>query len=143
MAAVRVHRLAALIAALAISFALAAPVALASLVLPPSQAGVAVYDLAGIWDAATESTAQGIADTIRARTQAQLAIVSYPSDDCDVSTETAGADALLIMNTWGVGRAGVNDGLVVLFDMNCGSVAHGQIYLYAGSGFVDQYLNPD
>src|SRR6185369_16026291 len=53
------------------------------------------------------------------------------------------ADALTIMNTWGVGRAGVNDGLVVLFDMNNGSTAHGQIYLYAGSGFLDRYLNPD
>ena len=37
----------------------------ASVTLPPTQTGVAVYDLAGIWDAATISTAQDIADGIR------------------------------------------------------------------------------
>jgi uncharacterized membrane protein YgcG len=37
----------------------------------------------------------------------------------------------------------VNDGLVVLFDMNAGSTSHGQIYLYAGKGYIEQYLNPD
>jgi uncharacterized membrane protein YgcG len=47
------------------------------------------------------------------------------------------------MDTWGVGRQGVNDGLVVLFDMDSGSKRHGQIYLYAGSGYLDSYLNAD
>jgi uncharacterized membrane protein YgcG len=111
-------------------------------VLPPSQAGVNVYDLASIWNADTKSSAQTIADGIKARTQAEVAVVSWESDDYDVSTDTARADALTIMNTWGVGRAGVNDGLVVLFDMNHGSSAHGQIYLYAGSGFIASYLDP-
>jgi uncharacterized membrane protein YgcG len=111
--------------------------------LPPSRAGVNVYDFAGIWDASTIGTAQGIADGIKERTQAEVAIVSWPSDDYDVSTETARADALTVMNTWGVGRRGVNDGLVVLFDMDRGSSSHGQIYLYAGSGFLDLYLAED
>ena len=74
---------------------------------------------------------------------AQMAIVSWPSEDFDVSTETAREDAITIINTWGVGRAGVNDGLVVLFDMDNGSTNHGQIYLYAGRGFEDLYLNRD
>jgi uncharacterized membrane protein YgcG len=109
--------------------------------LPPNQPGVSVYDLAGIWSSQTVSQAQAIADGIRARTQAELAIVSWPSDDPDVSTGTARADAITIMDTWGVGRQGVNDGLVVLFDMDAGSHSHGQIYLYAGHGFLEQYLN--
>lgn len=116
---------------------------LAQMTLPPSEEGRYVYDLAEIWSPATEANAQAVADAIRTRTQAQLAIVSWPSEDFDVSTETARADAITIMNTWGVGRAGVNDGLVVLFDMDNGSRNHGQIYLYAGKGFVDLYLNPD
>jgi uncharacterized membrane protein YgcG len=130
-------------AALAVATWLLGPAIVAGLTLPPSQAGVYVYDLAGIWSDATVAQAQSIAVGIRDRTQAQLAIVSWPSDDPDVSTPTARADAITIMDTWGVGRKGVNDGLVVLFDMNQGSLRHGQIYLYAGSGYLDSYLNED
>jgi uncharacterized membrane protein YgcG len=125
------------------TLASAASSALGQMTLPPTQEGVYVYDLADIWGSAARTEAQQIADAIRARTQAQLAIVSWPSDHFDVSTETARTDAITIINTWGVGRAGVNDGLVVLFDMDEGEKKHGQIYLYAGSGFVDRYMNPD
>jgi uncharacterized membrane protein YgcG len=119
------------------------PALVAGLTLPPNQPGVYVYDLAGIWSSSTVDRAQATATAIRERTQAQVAIVSWPSDDPDVSTATARADAITIMDTWGVGRKDVNDGLVVLFDMDAGSRRHGQIYLYAGSGFLDSYLNQD
>jgi uncharacterized membrane protein YgcG len=109
--------------------------------LPPNRPGVYVYDYAHIWSQSTIDRAQSIADAIRTRTEAELAIVSWPSDDFDVSTDTARGDAITIMDTWGVGRKGVNDGLVVLFDMDSGSREHGQIYLYAGKGFLEQYLN--
>jgi uncharacterized membrane protein YgcG len=121
----------------------AAPLAVAQMTLPPTREGVYVYDLADIWNRPAEVEAQQIAADIRARTEAQLAIVSWPSDHFDVSTETARTDALTIMNTWGVGRQGVNDGLVVLFDMNEGEKDHGEIYLYAGSGFLDRYMTED
>jgi len=133
---------AALVAGLA-GTALGAGIAVAQMTLPPSEEGRSVYDLAEIWTPGAEARAQQIADAIRARTEAQLAIVSWPSEDFDVSTETAREDAITIINTWGVGRAGVNDGLVVLFDMDNGSTSHGQIYLYAGHGFEDRYLNRD
>ena len=120
-------RFALVIAAAAALFApVAAPAVLAEMTLPPSRAGVYVYDLAGIWTSETEGRAQAIAQAIRDRTQAQLAIVSWPSDNADVSTETARVDAITIINTWGVGREGVDDGLVVLFDMDAGSRSHGR-----------------
>jgi uncharacterized membrane protein YgcG len=130
-------------ALLAVSSWLAGSALAAGMTLPPTQSGVYVYDFAGIWSGATIDRAQSIAQAIRERTQAQLAIVSWPSDDPDVSTETARLDAITIMNTWGVGRAQVNDGLVVLFDMDEGSKQHGQIYVYAGRGYLEQYLNED
>src|SRR5439155_1237694 len=137
-------RRAALAVALGGAVALALPVAaLDQVTIPPSQEGRYVYDLAGIWNASAIDQAQSTAVAIRDRTGAELAIVSWPSDDSDVSTGTARADAITIMDTWGVGRAGVNDGLVVLFDMDFQSRSHGQIYLYAGSGFLDRYLNED
>ncbi|MEO5704201.1 MAG: TPM domain-containing protein [Candidatus Limnocylindrales bacterium] len=137
------RRVFALLAALLVAGSVAAPGVLASMTLPPTREGVYVYDLAEIWSASTEAQAQSIAEAIKTRTEAQLAIVSWPSEDFDVSTETAREDAITIINTWGVGRAGVDDGLVVLFDMDSGSTNHGQIYLYAGKGFVERYLNPD
>ena len=138
-----VRRLIALVASAALAGAMAAPLAFAAMTLPPTREGVYVYDLAEIWSPAAEAEAQSIAEAIRTRTQAQLAIVSWPSEDFDVSTETARIDALTIMNTWGVGRQGIDDGLVVLFDMDNGSRDHGQVYLYAGKGFVERYLDPD
>jgi uncharacterized membrane protein YgcG len=140
----RAGRRAALAFVLGGALALALPVAaLGRLTLPPSQEGRYVYDLAGIWSQSAIDQAQSTAVAIRDRTGAQLAIVSWPSDDSDVSTGTARADAITIMDTWGVGRAGVDDGLVVLFDMDLQSHSHGQIYLYAGTGFLDRYLNVD
>jgi uncharacterized membrane protein YgcG len=128
---------------LAICAWLLGPASAAGISLPPNRPGVYVYDYAHIWSGATIDRAQVVAQSIRDRTQAQLAIVSWPSDDADVSTPTARADAITIMDAWGVGRQGVNDGLVVLFDMDAGSTRHGQIYVYAGRGYLERYLNED
>jgi uncharacterized membrane protein YgcG len=133
-----------LLAALPLALFLGVQLALADMTeLPPSQEGVYVYDLAEIWTQETENEAQLIAESIRTRTQAEIAVVSWPSDRVDVSGETAEEDALTILNTWGLGRPGVYDGLVVLFDMNLGSKDHGQIAMWGGDGFVEMYLNDD
>lgn len=108
--------------------------------LPPNQPGVYVYDLAHIWQPDTVARAQQVAESVRARTQATIVVVSWPTGLGSVSTGTARTDAAAIMDAWGVGRRGVNDGLVVLFDMDATN-RHGQVYLYAGSGFLDTWLN--
>src|SRR5215216_1142789 len=88
---------------LAVAIAAIAPfAAFADMVLPPSEEGVQVYDFAEIWSPATEAEAERLADAMRGRTEAQLAIVSWPSDIFDVSTEDARVDAITIINTWGV-----------------------------------------
>ncbi|HEX5240139.1 MAG TPA: TPM domain-containing protein [Candidatus Limnocylindrales bacterium] len=119
---------------------LAGPAAAA--ILPPSQAGVNVYDFANIWSQETKDAAQAEADAIKARTGAEIAVVSWPSGESSVSTGGAAYDAHTIIDAWGVGRAGVNDGLVVLFDMDT-SNEHGQIFLATGSGFQSMYLSDD
>ncbi len=137
------RRVAVAFAAFALAGLLAGTAVAEDFVLPPSEDGRAVYDFAQIWTAETEADAESIALAIKNRTLAQLAIVSWPSEDFDVSTETAREDAITIINTWGVGRAGIDDGLVVLFDMDNNSRNHGQIYLYAGKGFIERYMDPD
>jgi hypothetical protein len=44
------------------------------------------------------------------------------------------------MNQWGVGRKGFDDGLVILFDLDPSRI-HGQVQLYAGSGFKSAFLS--
>ncbi|HYN70474.1 MAG TPA: TPM domain-containing protein, partial [Candidatus Eisenbacteria bacterium] len=123
-------------------WAVAWPTAVLALDLPPTRSGVYVYDLAHIWAQSTIEAAQATIERIRERTQAQVAVVSWPTGQSSVSTDTARIDARTIMDTWGVGRAGVDDGLVILFDMDT-SLEHGQIYLYTGAGFRDQYLSDE
>ena len=52
----------------------------------------------------------------------------------DLTTDEAEADAGALMDEWGVGQAGVDDGLVILFDLDT-TLEHGQVQLYAGAGF--------
>ena len=49
------------------------------------------------------------------------------------TTEEADCDARALMDQWGVGRKGFDDGLVILFDMYPG-LDHGQVILYGGAG---------
>ena len=51
--------------------------------------------------------------------------------------------AIALMDQWGVGRAGVDDGLVILFDLYEDDPCHGQVQLYAGPGFRDAWLSND
>jgi len=115
------------------------PAIAAGIELPPNRPGVNVYDFAELWSPDTEARAQAIADGIRSRTEAQVVVVSWPSGLSSVSPDIAIADAREILDAWGVGRRGVNDGLVVLFDMDR-SNAHGQVTMFAGSGYQDMYL---
>ena len=71
-----------------------------------------------------------IIDGIEARTGAQIAVYTQVKPESD-TLETANADALALMDQWGVGRKGFDDGLVILFDMET-NLRHGQVSLYAG-----------
>jgi len=116
------------------------PALVAALALPPSETGRYVYDLAHVWNAATIEQAQLEIADIRARTGTEIAVVSWPSGLSRVGLDTGRADALTIMDTWGVGRKGIDDGLVILFDLDT-TLQHGQIYLYGGRGFLASYLS--
>jgi uncharacterized membrane protein YgcG len=106
---------------------------------PDAVTGQRVYDYAGIFSPSTIAKAESIIAGIEARTGAQVAVytqVKPQSDDLD----KANADALALMNQWGVGRKGFDDGLVILFDMQT-NLRHGQVSLYAGSGYAAAFLS--
>ena len=102
--------------------------------------GTVVYDEAGIFSAPTEAEATAIIEAIEARTGAE--VVVYTQTKPGVGDDEAAADAQALGNDWGVGRAGFDDGLVILFDMEAGG-EHGTVRLEPGAGFRAAYLGQD
>ncbi len=101
--------------------------------------GVAVYDHAGIFRPATIAGIETQIDAIEQRTGAEVAIYTQVVED-GRSTEEADGDARALMDQWGVGRKGFDDGLVILFDMYP-DLEHGQVILYGGPGFRATFLD--
>ena len=99
----------------------------------------AVYDFAGVFDAETIAKAESTIDEIEARTGAEVAVYSQVVD-YGVTTEETEAGALALINQWGIGRAGFDDGMVVFFDLDP-SLEHGQVQLYAAPGFEATFLD--
>jgi uncharacterized membrane protein YgcG len=145
---VRLHSVAPLIATLATSALLIASLAVPAVVgaagppYPDPVDGQAVYDTAELFSPETRQQAELVADAIEAQTGAEVVVYTQGLDRDDITTEEAEADAQALMDQWGVGRHGVDDGLVVLFDLDT-SLRHGQVQLYAGPGFSDAYLSND
>jgi uncharacterized membrane protein YgcG len=105
---------------------------------PVPATGQRVYDLAGIFSTGEIASAEQTILAIEQRTGAQVAVYTQVKPASD-TLDKANEDALALMNQWGVGRKGFDDGLVILFDMQ-DNLRHGQVSLYAGSGFKATFL---
>jgi uncharacterized membrane protein YgcG len=105
---------------------------------PDAVTGQRVYDYAGIFSQSARSSAEATIRTIEDRTGAQIAIYTQVKPESN-DLQAANADARALMDQWGVGRKGFDDGLVILFDME-NNKRHGEASLYAGSGFRAAYL---
>jgi uncharacterized membrane protein YgcG len=104
--------------------------------------GQAVYDTAELFSQDARDKAEGIVDAIEAQTKAEIAVYTQGLGRDDITPEEAETDAIALMDQWGVGRVGVNDGLVILFDLDT-TLKHGQVRLQAGSGFEERYMTTD
>jgi uncharacterized membrane protein YgcG len=100
----------------------------------------AVYDGAGVLDAGTEAALEARIDALESRSGTEVAIYLQVDPSQDFETNLALAEAL--MNEWGVGRAGYDDGFVILVSFE-EDLVHGVISTYAGSGFKAAYLSVD
>ena len=83
---------------------------------PDAVTGIRVYDYAGIFSSAAISQTEQTILAIEQRTGAQVAVYTQVKPQSD-TLDKANADARALMDQWGVGRKGFDDGLVVLFDM--------------------------
>ncbi|HKF86146.1 MAG TPA: TPM domain-containing protein [Candidatus Limnocylindrales bacterium] len=106
---------------------------------PDPVTGQAVYDEAGVLRDATIQQLEQTIDGIEDRTGAEVVVYTQlvPSG---VTTGEAEAHAIALMDQWGVGREGIDDGLVILFDLHEGDACHGQVQLYAGPGYRATFL---
>ena len=135
------HRAAVGIVAVAVwSFFCLASLASAANAAPPAGppypepvTGQRVYDYAGIFSSGAISSAEATIKAIEGRTGAQVAVYTQVKPESD-SLDLANGDARALMDQWGVGRKGFDDGLVIIFDMQY-NLRHGEVSLYAGSGF--------
>jgi uncharacterized membrane protein YgcG len=106
---------------------------------PDPVTGQRVYDTAGILSPSTIAEAERISRAIEDRTGAQVVVYTQLKPESD-TPEAADQDAKALMDQWGIGRKGFDDGLVILFDMD-ESLRHGQVQLYAGPGFRTTFLS--
>ena len=129
-------------AALAVGLALPTVVAAAGPPFPDPVDGQAVYDTAELFSPEARHQAELIIDAIESQTKAEVVVYTQALGRDDITTEEAEGHAQALMDQWGVGRHGVDDGLVILFDLDTTN-EHGQVQLYAGPGFSSSYLSDD
>ncbi|MFL5708058.1 MAG: TPM domain-containing protein [Chloroflexota bacterium] len=106
---------------------------------PPPETDRTVYDYAGILSPTAIANAERVIDGIEARTGAEVVVYTQDSGERP-TTEQTEARARALMDQWGVGRAGFDDGLVIFFDMEP-NLEHGQVQLFAGPGFRAKFLS--
>jgi uncharacterized membrane protein YgcG len=106
---------------------------------PDPVTDVAVYDHAGVFDPATIASAESTIDAIENRTGAEIVVYTQVVG-FGGSEEQTRANARALMDQWGVGRLGFDDGLVILFDLD-DTLLHGQVQLFAGPGYEAAYLS--
>src|SRR5262245_6953728 len=137
------RRAAGLAAALFVLIALAGPwvaaVAAAGPPFPDPENDRAVYDTAEVFKESTRAQVEQTIDAIEQRTGAEVVVYTQTVPCCQTPEEAA-SDARALMDQWGVGRRGFDDGLVILFNLNEGDTCHGQVQLYAGPGFQSRFL---
>ena len=108
---------------------------------PEPQVDRAVYDFAEILSSEAIAEAESTIDAIENRTAAEI-VVYTELTDYGVSEAETEARARALIDQWGVGRKGFDDGLAIFFDIDP-SREHGQVQLYAAPGFEAAFLSND
>ena len=97
-----------------------------------------VYDFAKVISPDIGQRLQATIDGIEARTGAEVVVYTQvkPEANDPASTER---DAVALIDQWGIGRAGFDDGMVIFFNLT-DDLCHGQVQLYAAPGYQAAYL---
>jgi uncharacterized membrane protein YgcG len=107
---------------------------------PSPAEDTAVYDEANLLSPSVQAAIEERIDAIETRSGAE--IVVYTEPNTDISDEENFANARSLMDQWGVGRAGFDDGLVILVAKDP-DVGQTRISTFAGAGFLRAYAGED
>ena len=111
---------------------------------PEPQTDRVVYDFANILSPETEASVSATITAIEQRTGAELVV--YTQHKPGSTEESTERDAIALIDQWGVGRAGFDDGMAVMWNTNrqtClpGVSGNGQIQLYGAPGYAAAYAS--
>jgi uncharacterized membrane protein YgcG len=100
----------------------------------------AVYDTADVLSEATEASLEATIDDREAATGAEMVV--YTQVDPGISEDENMSNAKALINQWGIGRSGFDDGMVLMVGLEENRV-NGRVSLFGGSGFLGAYANED
>jgi uncharacterized membrane protein YgcG len=111
---------------------------------PPPVVDVVVYDYADLFTDETEASATATIVAIENRVKAEIVVYTQLKTGSDESSTES--DAAALIDQYGVGRLGFDDGVAILFNMNrstClpGVSGNGQVQLFAGPGYRATFLS--
>ena len=106
---------------------------------PDAIRDVRVYDFAEVISPAVIATVAQTISEIEERTGSQVVVYTQAKANAN-SRAQAERDAIDLIDQWGVGREGFDDGMAILFNLIPGDLCHGQVQLYAAPGFSSAYL---
>lgn len=107
---------------------------------PDPVADRAVYDEADVLRPQVVDELETRIDAIEAATGAE--IVVYTQVDPGISEDENLAKAAALIDQWGIGRSGFDDGLVLLIGLQENRV-NGRVSLFGGSGFIRQHIDEE
>ena len=100
----------------------------------------AVYDVADILSAETEAELETVVDEVEADTGAEMVVYTQVSGFISEDDNLSHAKALI--DAWGIGRRGLDDGFVLMVGMQ-DNLVNGRVSMFGGSGFLGAYANED
>jgi hypothetical protein len=100
----------------------------------------AVYDTADILSDETEASLEAMIDAREAETGAEMVV--YTQIDPGISEDENLSNAKGLINEWGIGRSGFDDGMVLMVGLEENRI-NGRVSLFGGSGFLGAYANED
>ena len=95
--------------------------------------GLAVYDLADVLSASVEASLETEIDAIEARSGAEVVVYLQVDPTATEESNTVAAGAL--MDQWGIGQVGIDNGFVILVSFDDDRL-HGRLSTWAGAGLL-------
>ncbi len=100
----------------------------------------AVYDTADILSDGVEAALESIIDGVESRVGAEMVV--YTQLDPGITEDENLNNAKALIDAWGIGRSGFDDGLVLMVGMQ-ENLINVRVSMFAGSGFLGAYANED